>query len=83
MKNVVITGSTRGIGFHMAIEFLRLDAVSHCPAAAKTLSDSVKSTLATYIGSISMYHAMFRIRQVAKPLGCVIGKMGSGRYMDQ
>ncbi len=50
MKNIVITGSTRGIGFHMAIEFLRAGCSVTLSGRGEDLSDSVKSTLATYIG---------------------------------
>jgi len=48
MKNVVITGSTRGIGLAMAIEFLKAGCNVTLSGRGETLSDSVTNDLRYY-----------------------------------
>ncbi len=50
MKNVVITGSTRGIGFSMAIEFLRAGCNVTLSGRGEALPATAEDTLAPYQG---------------------------------
>ena len=50
MKNVVITGSTRGIGFAMAEEFLRAGCIVTLSGRGETLGNQVRATLSPYEG---------------------------------
>jgi short-subunit dehydrogenase len=50
MKNIVITGSTRGIGFSMAIEFLRTGCNVTLSGRGESLSKMAKTTLSTFEG---------------------------------
>ena len=48
MKNVVITGSTRGIGFAMAMEFLRAGCSVTLSGRGDSLAQDVRNLLAEY-----------------------------------
>lgn len=48
MKNVVITGSTRGIGFYMAKEFLRVGCRVTLSGRGEALSDAASAELLPY-----------------------------------
>ena len=50
MKNVVITGSTRGIGFAMAKEFLQAGCNVTLSGRGQTLADAVHNSLAPFEG---------------------------------
>ncbi|MGE5614463.1 MAG: SDR family NAD(P)-dependent oxidoreductase [Bacillota bacterium] len=50
MKNVVITGSTRGIGFSMAKEFLRAGCNVTLSGRGEALSETVRAELMPYEG---------------------------------
>jgi short-subunit dehydrogenase len=50
MKNIVITGSTRGIGFAMAIEFLRAGCNVTMSGRGEKLPDKIDSLLSSYQG---------------------------------
>ncbi|MEI8199458.1 MAG: SDR family oxidoreductase [Eubacteriales bacterium] len=50
MKNVVITGSTRGIGFAMAREFLQAGCNVTLSGRGRTLADTVITSLAPFAG---------------------------------
>ncbi len=50
MKNIVITGSTRGIGLAMAEEFLRAGCQVTLSGRCETLAEAVRATLAPYVG---------------------------------
>ncbi|HSN94841.1 MAG TPA: SDR family oxidoreductase [Anaerolineaceae bacterium] len=50
MKNIVITGSTRGIGFAMATEFLRAGCNVTLSGRAEELGEANKSTLLPFEG---------------------------------
>jgi len=50
MKNVVITGSTRGIGFSMAREFLQAGCNVTLSGRGQTLADAVHTSLAPFEG---------------------------------
>lgn len=50
MKNVVITGSTRGIGLSMAVEFLKAGCNVTLSGRGYTLPDPVQTKLAAYAG---------------------------------
>jgi short-subunit dehydrogenase len=51
MKNIVITGSTRGIGFEMAKEFLRNQCHVTLSGRGQNLSDEVVKQLENFIGN--------------------------------
>lgn len=51
MKNVVITGSTRGIGFCMAIEFLRAGSNVTLSGRGEALPDEVRKSLSPFINN--------------------------------
>lgn len=48
MKNVVITGSTRGIGFYMAIEFLRAGCNVTMSGRGEALPEEAKASLSLF-----------------------------------
>lgn len=50
MKNIVITGSTRGIGFSMAVEFLRSGCQVILSGRGQMLSEADHTALAPYAG---------------------------------
>lgn len=50
MKNVVITGSTRGIGFSMALEFLRAGCNVTISGRSADLAEAVEAILAPFKG---------------------------------
>jgi short-subunit dehydrogenase len=50
MKNVVITGSTRGIGFSMAMEFLRVGCNVTLSGRGQALAEEAHSTLSPFEG---------------------------------
>ena len=50
MKNVVITGSTRGIGYAMAAEFLEAGCNVTLSGRASKLQESLQSKLSQYVG---------------------------------
>jgi len=50
MKNIVITGSTRGIGFAMAKEFLRAGCRVTLSGRGENLSDAAQTELSSYKG---------------------------------
>ena len=50
MKNVVITGSTRGIGLSMAIEFLQAGCNVTLSGRGETLPETICSTLLSFVG---------------------------------
>ena len=50
MKNVVITGSTRGIGFSMAREFLQAGCNVTLSGRGQTLADAVHTSQAPFEG---------------------------------
>ena len=50
MKNVVITGSTRGIGFSMAMEFLRAGCNVTLSGRGEALAEEVQTVLAPFKG---------------------------------
>ncbi len=50
MKNAVITGSTRGIGFAMATEFLRAGCNVTLSGRGETLSESARTALSPFEG---------------------------------
>jgi NAD(P)-dependent dehydrogenase (short-subunit alcohol dehydrogenase family) len=50
MRNVVITGSTRGIGFCLAIEFFRAGANAALSGRSEVLMDDAIAQLSPYTG---------------------------------
>lgn len=50
MKNVVITGSTRGIGLSMAIEFLRAGCNVTLSGRGENLAESTRTELSDFVG---------------------------------
>lgn len=50
MKNVIITGSTRGIGLSMAKEFLKAGCNVTLSARSQILSETVQTELSTFVG---------------------------------
>ena len=50
MKNVVITGSTRGIGFNMAMEFLRAGCNVTLSGRGEVLPESARASLSLFNG---------------------------------
>ena len=45
MKNIVITGSTRGIGYAMAVEFLKAGCNVTLSGRGEKLNDDTRNTL--------------------------------------
>ncbi len=50
MKNIVITGSTRGIGLSMATQFLRIGCNVTLSGRGEELSEATRSTLSSFEG---------------------------------
>ncbi|MGB9344283.1 SDR family NAD(P)-dependent oxidoreductase [Trichococcus sp.] len=50
MKNIVITGSTRGIGFSMATEFLRAGCNVTLSGRGKVLAEATQRELSPFEG---------------------------------
>lgn len=50
MKNIVITGSTRGIGFYMATEFLRAGCNVTLSGRGEALAEAAQAELSSFEG---------------------------------
>ena len=50
MKNIVITGSTRGIGFSMATEFLRAGCNVTLSSRGEAIAASIRKELSPFEG---------------------------------
>lgn len=69
MKNVVITGSTRGIGFSMAREFLKAGCNVTLSGRGEALLKKPKMSLDHLIRITSIFNATFRKKQACKSSG--------------
>ena len=72
MKNVVITGSTRGIGYAMAVEFLKLDAMSLYRVVEKNLTALHEIPWILFRIDLSTYHVMCNLKKAYKSCGMIL-----------
>ena len=77
MKNVVITGSTRGIGFSMAKEFLRAGCNVTLSGRGEMLNEAVYTELSPFEGKYVYVPAMYRKKQVFKSFGILLLRSGA------
>lgn len=68
MKNVVITGSTRGIGYAMATEFLKAGCNVTLSGRASKLPESLQSKLSQYVGDFIYVPCDVQIKSELKNL---------------
>ena len=84
MKNIVITGSTRGIGFSMTIEFLRAGCNVTLSSRGEAIAASIRKELSPFEGKYIYVSCDVQEKaNLQKNLGHFFGTMGWDRYMDQ
>ncbi len=84
MKNVVITGSTRGIGFSMAKEFLKNGCNVTLSGRGEVLSENAQAELSPYEGKYLYVPCNVQDKKKhSKSLGRILQALGKYRYMDQ
>jgi len=77
MKNAAITGSTRGIGFAMATEFLRAGCNVTLPGRRETLAEAARTALSPFEGQYNYVPCNVRI---TRSLQCDFLRRGNYRW---
>jgi NAD(P)-dependent dehydrogenase (short-subunit alcohol dehydrogenase family) len=83
MKRVVITGSTRGIGLAMAVEFLRAGCRVMLSGRGDTLPEAAKAALAPYVENYAYFPCNVQQKKSLQALWNAFREMGRNRHLDQ